>query len=67
MLPPNVEKQLLGLMKVLDLQFGAIDLIRTPNDEYIFLEINPNGQWLWIEDQLGLAVSRAIAEWLSNV
>lgn len=67
MLPPNVEKRLLGLMKALDLQFGAIDLIRTPNDEYIFLEVNPNGQWLWIEDQLGLAISRAIAEWLSNV
>ena len=48
-LPTNVEKMCLDLVQSLGLEFGAIDLILTPNDEYVFLEINPNGQWAWIQ------------------
>ncbi len=36
-------------MKALGLNFGAIDMILTPAGEYVFLEINPNGQWAWIQ------------------
>jgi glutathione synthase/RimK-type ligase-like ATP-grasp enzyme len=31
------------------LKFGAIDLILTPAGEYVFLEVNPNGQWAWLD------------------
>ncbi|NLE06010.1 MAG: hypothetical protein GX638_14590 [Crenarchaeota archaeon] len=48
-LPSNVEQLCRNLVQKLDLQFGAIDLILTPSGEYIFLEINPNGQWAWIQ------------------
>ena len=38
-----------------------------PSGEYFFLECNPNGQWLWVELETDLPISRAIAEFLSEV
>ena len=32
-------------MQKLDLETGSIDLIKSTNGEYYFLEINPNGQF----------------------
>ena len=51
-------------MKALNLHFGAVDLVLTPDDQYYFLEINPNGQWLWLEDKLEFPISDKIVEWL---
>lgn len=65
-LPSDVAEACLMLMKVLGLNYGAIDLVLTPDDKYLFLEINPNGQWVWMEDRLGLPISEAIATWLFN-
>jgi glutathione synthase/RimK-type ligase-like ATP-grasp enzyme len=63
-LPNPLISILLRLMKALDLSFGAIDLIQTTDDEYFFLEINPNGQWLWLDDMLDLGISNAVTDWL---
>jgi D-alanine-D-alanine ligase-like ATP-grasp enzyme len=57
---------LLELMSRLSLTYGAIDLILTPDGRYLFLEVNPNGQWLWLDDMLSLGISRAVAKWLSE-
>ena len=65
-LPQQLELTLLQLMSRLSLAYGAIDLVRTPDGRYVFLEINPNGQWLWIDEMLSLGISRSIAEWLSE-
>ncbi len=48
-LPSNVEDKCKNLVKKLGLEFGALDLIVTPDNEYVFVEINPNGQWAWIQ------------------
>jgi glutathione synthase/RimK-type ligase-like ATP-grasp enzyme len=48
-LPTEIQEKCIKLLKSLGLEFGAIDLILTPNEEYVFLEINPNGQWAWIQ------------------
>ncbi len=48
-LPADLENKCRNLVKELGLQFGALDLIITPNNEYVFVEINPNGQWAWIQ------------------
>lgn len=63
-LPPKVEKKLLKLMRIFGLHFGAIDMILTPDGKYVFLEINPNGQWGWIEDLTDLPISEAMIELL---
>ena len=59
-LPDEIKIKCLNLLKELNLKFGAIDLIKTPNGEFIFLEINPNGQWAWIENQTGQKISDAL-------
>jgi glutathione synthase/RimK-type ligase-like ATP-grasp enzyme len=65
-LPPAIEKDLLKLQKELGLVFGAYDFIVTPSGDYIFLEVNPVGQWLWLEDAVGVGISRALAELLAQ-
>ena len=65
-LPPDVRQALLEMMTQLGLAFGAVDLIRTPDNQYTFLEVNPNGQWLWLDAQLDLGITDAIASWLAD-
>ncbi|WP_158946026.1 MvdC/MvdD family ATP grasp protein [Granulicella sp. S190] len=48
-LPTRIETLARSYVHGLGLVFGCIDMIVTPDDRYVFLEINPNGQWLWIE------------------
>jgi len=63
-LPEEIVSRLFRLMDSLRLTFGAIDMIQTPDGEYVFLEVNPSGQWLWLDDMLQLGISDAVAEWL---
>ncbi len=60
-LPQAIETKILLLMKDLNLNFGCIDMVVTPDGDYVFLEINPNGQWLWIERLTKMPISKAIA------
>jgi biotin carboxylase len=49
-LPPEVEEGCLRLMRRLGLLFGCFDFIVTPEGEHVFLEVNPAGQFLWVEE-----------------
>ncbi len=64
-LPLTVANRCRRLVSCLGLVFGAIDLALTTDGRYIFFEINPNGEWVWIEDQLGFPISDSIAAWLN--
>lgn len=64
-LPPALESQIFRFMETLSLRYGALDFVLTPDDRYVFLEINPNGQWLWLDDMLGLGIASEIAQWLA--
>jgi len=65
-IPERISEMCVQLLVELQLQFGAIDLIKTPDGKYIFLEINPNGQWVWIENETGQKISEAIIDFLTN-
>lgn len=65
-LPPVVHSRCIQLLKSLGLSYGAIDLILTPEGEYFFLEINPGGQWGWIENYTGMPISQAVADLLMH-
>lgn len=65
-LPHHLEKQCIGIVKKLGLRYGAIDLVLDAEGRYWFLEINPNGQWAWIERQTGLPIARAIVNSLAG-
>lgn len=60
-LPSEVEAKLLALMRHLGLIYGAIDMRRRPDGSHVFLEINPAGQWLFIERQTGQKITEALA------
>lgn len=61
-LPENINRLCVQMTRSLGLSFGAIDMIKTKEDEYVFLEINPNGQWLWLEIETGVAISKALID-----
>jgi len=48
-LPAAIRNACLRLMEELGLVFGCLDLIATGDDEILFLEVNPMGQFLWVE------------------
>ncbi|MBB5906308.1 glutathione synthase/RimK-type ligase-like ATP-grasp enzyme [Actinoalloteichus hymeniacidonis] len=50
-IPDTIARGVRRLMHRLDLMFGALDFVVTPTNEWIFLEINPNGQWAWPHPQ----------------
>jgi glutathione synthase/RimK-type ligase-like ATP-grasp enzyme len=49
-LPDEIFQQCKALMKKFGIVFGCFDFIVTPEGEYYFLEVNEQGQFLWIED-----------------
>ncbi|MEO5580292.1 MAG: MvdC/MvdD family ATP grasp protein [Gemmatimonadaceae bacterium] len=63
-LPDEVHARLRALMAALGLVYGAIDMRLTPDGEYVFLEVNPAGQWLFIEERTGQPITAALAEHL---
>ncbi len=65
-LPNDVATKLMMLMKQLDLVFGCIDMILTPDGEYVFLEVNPSGQWNWVEKLTGMKITEALVDALLN-
>jgi hypothetical protein len=65
-LPHEVEKACRDVVKSLGLNFGAIDLLRTIDGDLVFLEVNPNGQWLWLETLTGLPMSVTMAKLLAQ-
>lgn len=65
-LPDDLRRVCLELTRRLGLCYGAIDLILTPDGRYVFLEINPAGQFGWIEQATGLPISDAICDVLAG-
>lgn len=62
-LPKNIEQKLLKLMAHFGLNYGAIDIIVTPDGQHVFLEVNPVGEFFWLECcPPYLPISNAIAE-----
>ena len=61
-LPENVTRFCYDILKHYNLSFGELDFIKNKNGDYVFLELNPNGQWLWLELKSGYNLTKDIAE-----
>lgn len=66
-LPTAISDRCRTLVQRLGLGFGAIDLVWGQDDEFWFLEINPNGQWAWIETRTGQPIAAAIVDTLERI
>jgi ATP-grasp ribosomal peptide maturase len=60
--PEQVAAGMRHLMDRLQLRYGAADFIVGPDGEWTFLEVNPCGQWDWIQGATGLPIAEAIAD-----
>jgi glutathione synthase/RimK-type ligase-like ATP-grasp enzyme len=61
-LPERIEQQLTNMMKNMGLYFGAIDMIRQTDGQYIFLEVNPQGEWGMLQRDLAYPIGETIAD-----
>jgi glutathione synthase/RimK-type ligase-like ATP-grasp enzyme len=61
-LPRDIRDRCLALNSKLGLKFSCIDMVLTKSGEFVFLEINPNGQWAWIESLVGFPLRDAIID-----
>ena len=64
-LPPKVETRIHQFMSEFGLVYGAFDFIVTPDRRYVFLEINPAGQYMWMETQTKLPITAALVDVLT--
>jgi hypothetical protein len=65
--PAEVENGLLRLLKSVGLRYGAIDMRRTPDGRHVFLEVNPAGQWRFVEEVTGQPITAAMARLLTDL
>ncbi|MFE9331871.1 ATP-grasp ribosomal peptide maturase [Streptomyces sp. NPDC006925] len=65
-LPAAVEKALTAHLDHFGLASGSYDLCITRDDDLHWLELNPNGQWGWLEDETGLPIAAAFADLLEQ-
>lgn len=65
-LPDEIETKINAFMKVSELNTGSIDMILTPQGEYVFLEVNPIGQFDWVSVNCNYYLEKAIANYLTD-
>jgi glutathione synthase/RimK-type ligase-like ATP-grasp enzyme len=63
-LPDALRARLRAYLDRLGLVYGAIDMRLTPDGRYVFLEVNPSGQWRFMEERTGVPMTDAFARLL---
>ncbi|MEU5878621.1 MvdC/MvdD family ATP grasp protein [Spirillospora sp. NPDC047279] len=63
-LPDDIVKKSQALLAELGAVYGALDFIVTPSGEYVFLEVNPMGQFMWMQHDLGLPLGDHLVDLL---
>lgn len=64
-LPTDLEERICLLMKELDLNCGSLDIVKT-KDKYVFLEVNPVGQFGFVSGACNYNLQKKIAEYLTQ-
>lgn len=47
------------MLTTLSLNYGAFDFVETKDGDWTFLEVNPVGEWAWLERELGFRMTEA--------
>lgn len=64
-LPEQIKHLCIQFLKEFNLKFGGIDLIYH-NNEYYFIEINPIGEWSWLQQNTGVRFDKVIVNSLNK-
>lgn len=59
-IPDDLANQCRQVVDHYGLRFGTFDFAFTPEGEYVFFEMNPNGQWAWLEIELGYPMTDSL-------
>ena len=62
---PHLVDMTKTLMRKLDLQFASMDVVVSKKGHYHFLDLNPNGQWAWLDQTLQLGIADELRHILS--
>jgi ATP-grasp ribosomal peptide maturase len=65
-LPNRLERTLRAYLDHFGLASGSFDLAVDRNGAFHWLELNPNGQWGWLEETTGLELAAAFADLLEQ-
>ena len=66
-LPHELELQCHAYLRQMGLRYGAFDFIERVSGEIVFLECNPSGQFMWLQDDLGYCIADGIADELISI
>jgi glutathione synthase/RimK-type ligase-like ATP-grasp enzyme len=62
--PADVNRAVQSVLSALGLEMGVIDIKITPAGELVWFEVNPQGQFLFLEPLTGLPLERTFSEYL---
>ncbi|MGQ0776334.1 MAG: hypothetical protein ACT4NY_18225 [Pseudonocardiales bacterium] len=65
-LPAEVERGIRAVMDELGLVYGAFDFVITPTEQWVFLEVNPGGQFGFLEDEIDVPLTATLADLLAR-
>jgi hypothetical protein len=60
--PKTIADSCISIVKALNLKYGAFDFMLDREGNYWFLEVNPNGQWGFVELEAKIPISEGFAE-----
>jgi len=61
---PKLHAALQEILRRLGLEMGIFDLKLTPDDEVVFLEVNAQGQFLFVEGLCDMPIAESLADYL---
>ncbi len=64
--PDELQRKILKSLEILGLEMGIFDLKETPEGEIVWLEVNPQGQFLFLEGLTGEPLTEHFADYLAN-
>ena len=64
-LPSEIKARILNFTKMFKLNYAAIDMVLY-NSEYHFIEVNPTGEWAWLQKNTGIDMGLIIAKYLCH-
>jgi glutathione synthase/RimK-type ligase-like ATP-grasp enzyme len=64
--PIDVHKRVREVLDCLELEMGVLDLKETPSGEVVWFEVNPQGQFLFLEGLTGEPLTEHFADYLQD-